>query len=194
MGRTSGIPAVALAALLGVCGVTGLTGCASASGGRAVSVAATYAIPYNLTDVLFSREMILHYRQAITMARLVPGRSRDPFVRGLADRIVKEEGAQIDVLAGSLRTWEFSVPDSGNPPVHQMEGMLSPARLLLLKGRSGAEFDRLWLTTLARHTDYGVRLAEKAGAEGKDARTVRLARATATAQKALLAQIIQHLS
>ncbi|WP_248958033.1 DUF305 domain-containing protein [Sphaerisporangium perillae] len=192
MGRSLNIPAAALVAALALA-LVGLTGCASAPD-RAVSVAATYDLPYNLTDVLFSREMILHYRQSITMARLVPERSKDAFVKSLAEKIITEETAQIDVMAGSLKAWEFAVPDADNPPVHQMAGMLSPAQLLLLKGRSGPEFDRLWLTTLARHTDYGVRLAEKARDEGKDRATVELARKIAAEQKSQLAELIKHLS
>ncbi|GAA3838912.1 DUF305 domain-containing protein [Sphaerisporangium flaviroseum] len=190
MGRTLGIPAMALAAVLAS---AGLSGCASVPN-RAVSVAATANVPYNLTDVLFSREMIMHYRQSITMARLVPGRGQDQYVKSLADKIIKEEAAQIDVMVGSLKAWEFAVPDANNPPKHQMPGMLSPAQLLLLKGRSGPAFDRLWLTTLARHTGYGVELAEKARDEGKDRGTVELARKIAATQKARVAEIVQHLS
>ncbi|MEU8267156.1 DUF305 domain-containing protein [Sphaerisporangium sp. NPDC049002] len=185
-----GVAAMGLVAALAMPGVTG---CASAPG-RAVPVAAAYDIPYNLTDVLFSREMILHYGQSITLARLVPERSQDVYVRGLAKRIIDDETAQIDVMARSLRAWEFTVPDTDDPPQHQMPGMLSPAQLLLLKGKSGPAFDRLWLTTLARHTDYGVRLAEKARDEGKDRGTVALARQVAVTQKAQVADIVKHLS
>ncbi|WP_405141372.1 DUF305 domain-containing protein [Sphaerisporangium sp. NBC_01403] len=184
---------LAAVGLVAALAVPGVAGCASAPG-RAVQVAATYDIPYNLTDVLFSREMILHYRQSITLARLVPGRSQDGYVKGLAERIIGEETPQIEVMARSLRAWEFAVPDADNPPQHQMPGMTSPAQLLLLKGKSGPEFDRLWLTTLARHADYGARLAEKARDEGKDRGTVALARRLAAAQRAQVAEIVQHLS
>ncbi|MEV7965014.1 DUF305 domain-containing protein [Sphaerisporangium sp. NPDC088356] len=190
MRRNLGVAAMGLVAALAMPGVTG---CASVPG-RAVSVAATYDIPYNLTDVLFSREMILHYRQSITLARLVPERSQDAYVKGLAQRIIDDETAQIDVMARSLKAWEFTVPDADNPPQHQMPGMLSPAQLLLLKGKSGPDFDRLWLTTLARHADYGVQLAEKARDEGKDRATVELARQVAVTQKAQVADIVAHLS
>jgi uncharacterized protein (DUF305 family) len=191
VGRTFKIPAIALVAALAA--VPGVAGCASAPS-RAVPVAATYDLPYNLTDVLFSREMILHFRQSITLAGLVAGRSQDEYVKALAAEIVKEEPPQIDVMAASLKAWQFTVPDASDPPEHQMPGMLSPAQLLLLKGRSGPGFDRLWLTTLARHADYGMRLAEKARDEGKDRTTVDLARKVAATQKAQVAEIVDHLT
>ncbi|MET8162106.1 DUF305 domain-containing protein [Sphaerisporangium sp. NPDC005289] len=190
-----GVAAAGVAAVLGLVTMVSAGGCAAAPDGGAVKVAASYDdLPYNLTDVLFRREMILHYRQGVTLARLVPGRGRDPYVRGLAERLTGEEAAQVEELAVSLRMWQFTVPDSDKPPVHQMEGMLTPARLLALKGRSGPAFDRLWLTTLARHTDYGARLADKARDEGKDAATVALARRTAVTQKTRLTEIVSHLS
>ncbi|MFC4588180.1 DUF305 domain-containing protein [Sphaerisporangium corydalis] len=191
MGRAFSVTAMGLLVALGLSAVTG---CASAPGRGAVSVAATSAVPYNLTDVLFSREMILHYRQSIVMAGLVKGRSDDPYVKGLADAIVKEEPPLIDAMVRSLKTWEFTVPDADNPPEHQMPGMLSPAQLLLLKGKSGEDFDKLWLTTLARHVNYGVLLAEKARDQGKDRATVELARGIAATEKPRIAQIVQHLS
>lgn len=194
MRRILGVPVATIgAALLAVLAPVGLTGCASAPG-RAVPVAATYNIPYNLTDVLFSREMILHFRQTIGLARLVPGRAEDPYVTNLAAEIIRAETPQIDVMAATLRAWEFAVPDDDKPPVHQMEGMLSPAQLLLLKGRSGPAFDRLWLTTVARHMNYGVLLADKARVEGKDQRTRDLAAEVAVAQRATIAGIVKHLS
>ncbi|RCG32359.1 DUF305 domain-containing protein [Sphaerisporangium album] len=172
-----------------------LAGCAPASGG-AVIVAATYDapdVPWNLTDVLFCREMILHYRQSLTLAGIVGGRARDPFVKDMAARITADETPRIDAMAASLRAWRFTVPDARNPPDHQMPGMPSPAQILLLTGKAGAEFDRLWLTALARHTDYGARLAEKARDEGKDRATVALARTIAAAERARVARIVAHL-
>ncbi|WP_214409428.1 DUF305 domain-containing protein [Sphaerisporangium fuscum] len=187
MRRTFGIPAALALALLGA------AGCASAPG-RAVPVAATYEdLPYNLTDVLFCREMTLHYQQANTLAGLVGGRSRDPYVTGLAAAVVRAGTRETVTMAASLKEWNFRPPDPGKPPVHQMEGMLSEAQLLVLKGKSGPDFDRLWLTTLARHDYYGVLLARKAQAEGKDAATRRLAGEIAVAQKSQMDDVITHL-
>lgn len=187
-----GIPAAGLAV---VAALLGAAGCASAPSG-AVSVGATYDVnlPYNLTDVLFAREMILHYQQAVTLAEQVPDRSADAYVKDLAQKLVKEVTPQMDMMAASLKAWRFQVPDPDNPPLHQMEGMISKAQLLALEGKSGADFDRLWLTTLAKHDYYGVRLAEKARDEGKDAKTVDLARQIAVSQKAQMDDIVKHLS
>jgi uncharacterized protein (DUF305 family) len=101
---------------------------------------------------------------------------------------------QTEIMAASLKAWEFEVPDPNNPPVHQMEGMLSKAQIVVLKGKSGADFDKLWLSTLARHDYYGVLLGKKAGAEGKDAKTVALARQIAVEQQAQMDGIVKYLS
>ncbi|GII79341.1 hypothetical protein Sru01_43230 [Sphaerisporangium rufum] len=190
-----GAVAASVAGIVLLPAALGLAGCAAASAPRVAPVAATADdLPYNLTDVLFTREMILHYQQAVILAELVPGRGGSAYVREVAGRITRDERPKIDALAGTLRAWSFQVPDLKEPPKHNMDGMLSPAQLLMLRKRSGAEFDRLWLTTLARHYTYGVRLADKARAEGKDRATVARAGAAGTAQRALVTEIVRHLS
>lgn len=151
-------------------------------------------VPYNLTDVLFCREMILHDRQALTLAGLVEGRSEDAFVGGLADRIKAGEASRVAALAERLRTWDFSVPDAANPPMHDMPGMLTDAQLVLLRGKRGADFDKLWLTTLARHTGYGMLLAEKARDDGKDRTTKDIAGRLAVAQRAEVNEMATRLA
>ncbi|MDH2427745.1 DUF305 domain-containing protein [Sphaerisporangium sp. TRM90804] len=200
MGKGFSIPAAVLGALLALLTAAG---CASVPGRAANAPMAVSGagygiseadIPYNLTDVLFAREMMLHYRQSAALARLAGGRGRDAYVKSLAARILAEEPAKAEVLAGRLRAWEFPVPDPKNPPKHEMPGMLSPAQLLLLERESGPGFDRLWLTTLARHAHYGVLLADKAEAEGKDRATVDLARTAAAAQRAQVEEITARVS
>ncbi|MFC6081575.1 DUF305 domain-containing protein [Sphaerisporangium aureirubrum] len=176
-----------------------LTGCAGVPAGAAVPAGVPREVteadvPYNLTDVLFCREMILHDRQAITLAGLVGGRTADPYVTELAREITTAEASRVEALAARLRAWQFTVPDASNPPMHDMPGMLTGAQLVLLRGKTGADFDKLWLTTLARHTGYGMLLAEKARDEGKDRATKDIARALAATQRAEVAEVATHLA
>ncbi|MEO3810848.1 DUF305 domain-containing protein [Sphaerisporangium sp. B11E5] len=183
----------------GVVAVLALTGCAGVPAGAAVPSGGPREVteadlPYNLTDVLFCREMILHDRQAVTLAGLVEGRGEDPYVRELAREVTTAEASRVEVLAGRLRAWEFTVPDASNPPMHNMPGMVTDAQLVVLRGKKGADFDKLWLTTVARHTGYGMLLAEKARDEGKDRTTRDIARTLASTQRTEVHEIATHLA
>jgi uncharacterized protein (DUF305 family) len=189
-GVVSGVGVAVVLLLSGCAGVS--AGAASPAGGpREVTEA---DVPYNLTDVLFCREMILHDRQAITLAALAGGRARDSYVTELAEAITNAEARRVEALAGRLRAWAFSVPDAANPPMHNMPGMLTDAQLVLLRGKTGTDFDKLWLTTLARHTGYGMLLAEKARDKGKDRTTMDIARTLAAAQRTQVTEIATHLA
>ncbi len=145
-------------------------------------------------DVRFSQEMIPHHRQTIQLAGLVDGRSENPYVRGLAAKIKKDEAADIDLMSGWLRSWQVEVPAEGDHAAHDMPGMLSAAQISSLEGRSGAAFDKLWLSVLGKHLDSGVRMAQVVIALGRHRPTARLAGKMVTGQRALIAEIGKRLA
>ncbi len=145
-------------------------------------------------DVRFSQEMIPHHRQTIRLAGLVDGRSENPYVRDLAAKIRKHEAADIDLMSGWLRSWQVEVPAEGDHAAHDMPGMLSAAQFSSLEGRSGAAFDKLWLSVLGKHLDSGVQMAQVVIALGRHRPTARLAEKMVTGQRALIAEIGKKLA
>jgi uncharacterized protein (DUF305 family) len=104
--------------------------------------------------------MIGHHAQAIEMARLAPTRASDPSVRTLAERIVNGQKDEIATMQQWLRDRRQPVPE---PPastmamdheghgMHGMPGMVSPEQMKQLASAKGAEFDRLFLTSMIQH-------------------------------------------
>jgi uncharacterized protein (DUF305 family) len=149
---------------------------------------------YNEADVRFSQEMIPHHWQTIHIAALVADRSTDQYVRGLAEEITKEEGADIRLMAGWLRTWNVPVPSESAAAGHDMPGMISQSEISALEGRSGASFDKLWLTSLAKHLDTGVAMARKAVESGTHKGTKELAQRIVKGQEATIGEITRRLA
>ncbi|MGJ6965817.1 DUF305 domain-containing protein [Streptosporangium sp. G11] len=145
-------------------------------------------------DVRFSQEMIPHHRQTIQLADLVDGRTENPYVRGLAAKIKKSESADIDLMSGWLRSWKVEVPAEGDRAVHDMPGMLSATQISSLERRSGAAFDKLWLSVLGKHLNSGVQMAQVVIALGRHRPTTRLAEELVAGQRAQIAEIGKKLS
>ncbi|MFF5114544.1 DUF305 domain-containing protein [Streptosporangium sp. NPDC000509] len=145
-------------------------------------------------DVRFSQEMIPHHRQTIQLADLVTGRSENPYVNDLAAKIKKKEAADIDLMSGWLRSWEVEVPAEGDHSAHDMPGMLSATQIASLRKRSGAAFDKLWLSVLGKHLNSGVQMAQVAIALGRHRPTTLLAEKMVTEQRAQIAEIGEKLA
>ncbi|MGW0595275.1 DUF305 domain-containing protein [Streptosporangium sp. NPDC002607] len=145
-------------------------------------------------DVRFSQEMIPHHRQTIQLADLVTGRTQNPYVRDLAAKIRQSESADIDLMSGWLRSWQVEIPADDDHAAHNMPGMLSATQISSLKRRSGAAFDKLWLSLLGRHLDSGVRTAQVVIALGSHRPTVQLAERLVAEQRAQIGEIGRKLA
>ncbi|GAA4569411.1 hypothetical protein GCM10023193_53250 [Planotetraspora kaengkrachanensis] len=103
------------------------------------------------------------------------------------------EPDDIRVMSGWLRSWQVEVPTGGVDMGHDMPGMISKTQILALEGRSGADFDRLWLSVLAKHLDAGVAMAEKVAGSGAHQGTKDLAEKIVTTRRAQIEQIVDRL-
>lgn len=120
-------------------------------------------------DVRFMTDMIHHHAQALQMARMAPSHDASPAIRRLAARILSGQEDELETMRSWLRERGRPVPDvDGGEPVDQhsandahppghagaegaMPGMLTPAQLAELHAARGAEFDRLFLTSMIQH-------------------------------------------
>ncbi|MEU4833651.1 DUF305 domain-containing protein [Streptosporangium sp. NPDC023615] len=176
-------------------------GCSSAAVTPAPAVQAMgVAAGRGDADVRFSQEMITHHRLTIRLAALVEGRTGNPYVRDLAAALTRDERADIELMSGWLRSWGAEVPqDAGyaahaSHSAHDMPGMPSAAQISSLERRSGAAFDRLWLTVLGRHLGGGVQMSQVVIALGTHRPTARLADRLVTEQRARIAEITEKLA
>ncbi|MDS0136145.1 MULTISPECIES: DUF305 domain-containing protein [unclassified Amycolatopsis] len=141
---------------------------------------------HNADDVTFAQQMVPHHIQALDMAKLVPARSANPKVLGLASRIEQAQDPEIRLLQGWLTTW-------GAAPAHEsmpgMGGSMSGADLKQLETATGAEFDKMWLGMMIQHHQGAIEMARTELAQGADAGAKALAQKIIDAQQAEIAEM-----
>jgi uncharacterized protein (DUF305 family) len=129
-------------------------------------------------DLRFLAEMMIHHTQAVQMAELAPSRLKDPRVRRLAGRILAGQQPEIDAMGRMLSERGGDVPalEHAEHMDHSgMPGMASPAQLASLEQSTGAAFDRLFLTLMARHHEGALVMVHDVLKTGSDIRIEELA-------------------
>jgi uncharacterized protein (DUF305 family) len=134
--------------------------------------------------------MIPHHEQAVEMSALVPQRSTNPEVIKLAADISAAQEPEIQTMKGFLAQW-----NAGEGAGHEghdmgaMAGMVDDGSMAKLETLKGAEFDKLWLTSMIGHHEGAVTMAKTEIADGANADAKALADHIVTAQEAEIAQM-----
>lgn len=134
----------------------------------------------SVTDVGFAQDMSAHHDQAILMANSLPT-DVGPEIRGLAERMVAAQTAEVATLRGWL-TW-FSQPVTADHPMswmaghasghaghgdgssasdQPMPGLASTDELTRLAGSHGRDAEILFLQLMIRHHRGGMTMATAA--------------------------------
>jgi uncharacterized protein (DUF305 family) len=117
---------------------------------------------FNDADVGFLQAMIPHHQQAIAMAKLATGRTRQPEVAKLAATITASHAAEIRSMQAWLTRWQRSAAaaaGSDHDP-SLLPGMLAQGQLEWLGTLNGTQFDLGLLTMMGTHHSGAVELAE----------------------------------
>lgn len=190
MRRLGSILVVAALAVLPVaCGDDGGNGAEHGADHTEQSSAAAF----NDADVAFAQGMIPHHAQAVDMADLADDRADDPEVRDLAQRIRAAQQPEIDLMDGWLDDWGHPMDFENNMDMEGMDmgdmGMASEEDMGRLKAASGAEFDRLFLTSMREHHLGAVAMAEEELSEGESPEAMQLAQEIIDTQRAEIEEI-----
>jgi len=118
-------------------------------------------------DVKFMQDMAMHHSQAVEMVGLMQGRTRNPLLLELGERIRISQGDEIlfmkrwltfydkpiaenDGMGGGMSGMDMStMPGMEDTPM--MPGMLSPRQMKALRNAKGDAFDHLFLTGMIQH-------------------------------------------
>ncbi|TSD94688.1 DUF305 domain-containing protein [Skermania sp. ID1734] len=144
---------------------------------------------HNQADIHFLQMMYPHHAQAIQMADLVNDRTDNQQVRSLAADIKKNQGPEMQQIAGMLQQWGQPAPTAGASAHSSMTGMLSPQQLDALKAAKGADFDKQWLQSMIEHHLGAIEMAKTEIAEGTNPQAIKLARAIVTGQQSEVDQM-----
>ncbi|WP_419503926.1 DUF305 domain-containing protein [Lentzea aerocolonigenes] len=132
-------------------------------------------------DVAFAQQMVPHHEQALEMAKLVPDRSSNDKVRGLAERIEKAQDPEITRMNGWLKEWGATAEQDHTG--HDMAGMMSHEDMAKLENATGAAFDEQWLDMMIKHHEGAVEMARTELDQGEDADAKKLAQAIIDGQQ-----------
>lgn len=202
----TGIVVTATALILAGCGGgDDSTGSMDMGRGTAAPTSApAQAANHNEADIAFVREMIQHHQQAIDMAKLVPARSTNDQVKGLASRIERAQEPEIQQMRGWLGQWaastsampSMSTPSTSVPGMDHssMPGMMADADMRKLEQAGGAEFDRMWLQMMVQHHQGAVEMARTEVVKGSNADAKALAQRIIDDQTAEINEMQQLLA
>jgi uncharacterized protein (DUF305 family) len=109
---------------------------------------------YTQEDLLFLSHMIVHHRQALELAALVPSRTaREELVR-FARQVDGAQRAEIDQMESLRRLAAdrgMTMPRDEGHADHPMPGLLPKNQMDALSAASGTVFERLWLEGMIVH-------------------------------------------
>ena len=167
-----------------VAAVVSLTGCSSED--------------HNEADVEFATAMVEHHAQAIQMANFTIGRDGiDPRIAELAEEIRLSQTAEIDEMAGLLRSWGEDVPETGfatgDSHSHDSEmvggdhadmpGMMTAAEMEELAGAQGDTFAQRWMQMMIEHHEGALAMVDEVQDDGEHEGLRRLAEQMEAAQR-----------
>ncbi|EHR59604.1 DUF305 domain-containing protein [Saccharomonospora cyanea] len=151
---------------------------------------------HNEADVAFVRQMIPHHVGAIEMAELAEGRTDNPRILDLADRIEQAQGPEIEQMRNQLHAWGVGeMPgmapedmDHGDMGHGEMPGM-GAEDMRKLEQANGTEFDRLFLELMIEHHQGAVDMSHTVLDKGSDPEVKDLARRIIDTQEAEITEM-----
>ena len=157
-----------IAALLAAVVLTVVVG---ACGGPSPPVSDPQSTKHNAADLTFAQKMIPHHQQALEMSAMVPSHTSNDHLIAIAKHIDLDQRAQIDTLQGLLKQWDEPVETAQmSHGGMAMDGMVDEPTMDTLKTLTGDDFDNLWLTSMIRHHQGAIGMAEPEIAHGETRR------------------------
>lgn len=154
---------------------------------------ASSAPAHNTADTTFAQMMIIHHQGAIEMSDLAARKAVTGEVRALASKISAAQGPEIELMRGWLTSWgDATTPASHTGMDHggmTMDGMSQEQVMTKLRGLSGVEFDKQFLTMMIAHHEGAVVMAEQQLKDGQSGETKALAEKIIKDQRAEIDQM-----
>ena len=140
-------------------------------------------------DIFFAQKMIPHHDHAVEMAELaLNSATASAEVKSLAEQSQAAMDYELRTLDGWLREW-------GVPGASSMDrggghdGMMSNHDMETMNAAQGAAFDTMWLTTMVKHDQTAVMMANQILAVTSDPDVTMLAQAMVDRQAVHIATI-----
>ena len=150
---------------------------------------------YNVDDVAFATNMIPHHQQAVNLSAMVPDRSTNAGLVGLANQISAAQQPEINIMKVFLVQWNENPDTNSGHAGHgsTTQGMVDAATMTKLESLSGGEFDKLWLASMIRHHQGAIEMAKAEVVNGDNVDATTVANNIVTTQEAEIGQMKQML-
>jgi uncharacterized protein (DUF305 family) len=108
-------------------------------------------------DVKFMQGMIMHHNQAVEMVALMPGRTKNPKLLSLGQRISISQTDEMKFMKrwltyrGKPLTEMGDMAGMSHMDMPLMPGMLTAKQMAALRKATGPKFDQLFLTGMIQH-------------------------------------------
>lgn len=144
----------------------------------------------NGVDRAFAADMVPHHKSAIEMAKIAQDRGRSPYVKQLANNIIKSQTEEISTLRDQDKSLAAAGVKKGSlgVPAHMM-GMDSDTAML----RTASPFDAAFMKMMIPHHQGAIEMAKAELKKGQDPRLKRLAQNIITAQQGEIAGMRKQL-
>ena len=147
----------------------------------------------NAVDRAFVADMIPHHEAALQMAKMAQRRAMSPFVKGLADDILRTQAAEIEAMRAADERLRGAGVEQGSLGVpHDEMGMDHDATTL----ETAKPFDPAFMRMMLPHHEGAITMSRAELAKGRDGELRRLARQIITAQQreisAMRKQLAKH--
>ena len=126
------------------------------------------AATFNAVDVRFSQGGLGHHAQAVELAEIAldPKAGAQPEILELG-KAITAPSPEFSAIEGLLTKWDQPL-ELSKEEMAKMDGMATPETVDQLASLTGSEFNTAFLSTLVRHHEGAIKMAEKVLAEGTD--------------------------
>ena len=154
----------------------------AAAAGDVAPTTAKPATPHNQIDITFASTMIPHNVQVLATTQIATSRAVQPQVKALAGKLSAAQVPQIETMSAWLANWGQPVPGGGTAA--NGSAGITQADLMKLSTAAPSGFDALWLTTMIKHQQASLVLAQNELKGGTSVEAKALAKKLVTEQQA----------
>ena len=140
------------------------------------------------TDVEFLDMMTMHHQQGVEMARMAETKGQLPRLKEFAQRTIADQQQDIQKMQDTRSRFYADVSKAdkmrmpGKPMTMAMMERMSQTDMQKLEAASGAEFDRLFLTTFIKHHQMAIDMSRHELKGGQQQEVKDMARETIAKQ------------
>lgn len=144
-------------------------------------------------DRLFIANMIEHHRGAVDMAKLAQTNAKHQELKDMAENIISAQSKEIADMESWQTAWGYPVSSGEMMMDHSSMGMMTDMGQMTedLKGLSGDEFDKAFLSSMIEHHQSAINMAYPGQTNAKHDEVKKLTNAIVDAQSSEIAQMKQ---